>query len=118
MADGSLFMAVAVDDGAVWTDWLVARISAETMDGILDSRFDLRAAFTSLRVGPPMTGDFGGGEGEPVELRTLAEEPSEDWLPGEGVTCSVSRYRQRLLTSLKFRPQVACGLICVGGTRR
>lgn len=82
-------IAFAVDDASNDKDesnaiWMVSAISDTDMQALNNDKLTLRDAMTTNRAGPALTGVFGGGVGEAVELTELGREFNDDELPEAG----------------------------------
>jgi hypothetical protein len=66
--------------------WLVAKISQDTMDGVLSNQIPLRDALTTHRIGAAMTSESWGNDGDSIELVEMDAEPDDKVLPCSG-TC-------------------------------
>lgn len=88
--DGTPMVGVHVedvddDDGGDGSQrWLVAAVSRGDYDAIRGNKLDLRAAFTTARIGQAYIAYDVGADGCAILMEELRGEPPEEWLPDAG----------------------------------
>lgn len=79
LEDGSLAVAIVMDETDDGSKWMITRVSAETLQGFTDNEISMLDTFITNAIGKQMTGVFYGQKDTTVQLEEIKGLLPKDW---------------------------------------